>query len=538
MSEPRLEVRDVLGERVVTIDRTPFTIGRRETNGLRLGGSEVSREHAEIVREDGRYLLRDKDSRYGTFVNGDPVKERELQSGDRVRLGRGGGADLTFLAADDERNLSSGRSTTGARDDLRQINALLEGFRALGSGRVLHEVLALVLDAAIELSNAERAFIMLATPDNELEFRLARGRSKQTLTDATFATSRKVPEEVFRTGQTKVVADLLESNFADVHMGTVALGIRNVVCVPLNLVQYIEAADARREDRRIGVLYLDSRERGTLLSSTTKSALETLAAEASVAIENARLYRETLEKAKMEQEMRIAAEIQQALLPKATSGVKFIEAAAASIPCRSIGGDFFDYIDQASGSFGFALGDVAGKGPPAALMSAMMQGMFAAQAHVAGGPGPAIENMNKALCRRGLESRFVTLMYGLVSPEGQLTYCNAGHNPPFVIGKSGVRRLEAGGPVVGLLEFAPYDQETVHLDPGDTIVIFSDGVSEALSTTGEEFGDGRLLETVQAAGAVGAQAVVETLVAAVRVFTRGAPQSDDITVMVARYLGN
>ena len=403
---------------------------------------------------------------------------------------------------------------------------------------MLHEVLALVLDAAIELSNAERAFIMLATPDNELEFRLARGRSKQTLTDATFATSRKVPEEVFRTGQTKVVADLLESNFADVHMGTVALGIRNVVCVPLNLVQYIEAADARREDRRIGVLYLDSRERGTLLSSTTKSALETLAAEASVAIENARLYRETLEKAKMEQEMRIAAEIQQALLPKATSGVKFIEAAAASIPCRSIGGDFFDYIDQASGSFGFALGDVAGKGPPAALMSAMMQGMFAAQAHVAGGPGPAIENMNKALCRRGLESRFVTLMYGLVSPEGQLTYCNAGHNPPFVIGKSGVRRLEAGGPVVGLLEFAPYDQETVHLDPGDTIVIFSDGVSEALSTTGEEFGDGRLLETVQAAGAVGAQAVVETLVAAVRVFTRGAPQSDDITVMVARYLGN
>jgi sigma-B regulation protein RsbU (phosphoserine phosphatase) len=239
----------------------------------------------------------------------------------------------------------------------------------------------------------------------------------------------------------------------------------------------------------------------------------------------------------MEQEMRIAAEIQQALLPKATSGVKFIEAAAASIPCRSIGGDFFDYIDQASGLFGFALGDVAGKGPPAALMSAMMQGMFAAQAHVSGGPAPAIENMNKALCRRGLESRFVTLMYGLVSSEGELTYCNAGHNPPFVIGKSGVRRLEAGGPVVGLLEFAPYDQETVHLDAGDTIVIFSDGVSEALNSAGEEFGDARLLETVQAAGQVGAQSVVEKLIAAVRLFTRGAAQSDDITVMVARYLG-
>ena len=99
-------------------------------------------------------------------------------------------------------------------------------------------------------------------------------------------------------------------------MGTVALGIRNVVCVPLNFVQYVESAEARGEDRRIGVLYLDSRERGTLLSDATRAALETLAAEASVAIENARLYREKLEKARMEQEMRIAAEIQQALLPK------------------------------------------------------------------------------------------------------------------------------------------------------------------------------------------------------------------------------
>ncbi len=187
---------------------------------------------------------------------------------------------------------------------------------------------------------------------------------------------------MFRTGQTKVVADLLDSGFADVHMGTVALGIRNVVCVPLNFVQYVESAEARGEDRRIGVLYLDSREKGTLLSSATRSALETLAAEASVAIENARLYREKLEKARMEQEMRIAAEIQQALLPKPRASLGFVEAAAASLPCRSIGGDFFDYLDEPGTSFGFTLGDVAGKGPPAALMSALMQGMFASQAHV------------------------------------------------------------------------------------------------------------------------------------------------------------
>jgi sigma-B regulation protein RsbU (phosphoserine phosphatase) len=170
-------------------------------------------------------------------------------------------------------------------------------------------------------------------------------------------------------------------------------------------------------------------------------------------------------------------------------------------------------------------------------MSALMQGMFAAQAHHTEGPAPIVANINKALCRRGLESRFVTLMFGIMTAEGSLTYCNAGHNPPFIIGTAGVRRLEAGGPVVGLLPFAPYEQESVQLDVGDTIVVFSDGVSEALSSSGEEWGDDRLLAAVQAAGPGSAQFLIERLVAAVREFTRGAAQSDDITAMVIRYLG-
>jgi len=214
-----------------------------------------------------------------------------------------------------------------------------------------------------------------------------------------------------------------------------------------------------------------------------------------------------------------------------------LRAAAASIPCRSIGGDFFDYLDQFGEAFGFTLGDVAGKGPPAALMSALMQGMFAAQVRHLEGTAPIVTTINKALCRRGLESRFVTLMFGVLTADGGLTYCNAGHNPPFVIGRDGVRRLETGGPVVGLLEFAPYEQETLRLDVGDTIVIFSDGVSEALDRAGEEFGDARLLAVVESAASMGAQALVDRIVVAVREFTRGAAQSDDITVMVIRYLG-
>lgn len=524
---------DALGRRIVPITKEAFGIGRRETNDLRLAGSEVSRDHAEIVGTNGSFLVRDKQSRYGTYVNEEQITERALAHGDRIRLGRSGGAELVFLLS--QTAPQHDKATTTAIGDLRQIAALLDGLRALGSGRVLDDVLALVMDSAIDISGAERGFIMLANPENELEFKMARGRRQQPLSGTSFATSRKIPEEVFRTGEPKMLADLLDGDLANVHVGTVALGIRNVQCVPLKLVRYVDRAEAVSEERRIGVLYLDSREKGSFLSSSTRGALETLATEAAVAIENARLYRETMEKAKMEQEMRIAAEIQQALLPKTGRTGAFFCAAAASIPCRSIGGDFYDYVDLPDGSFGFALGDVAGKGPPAALLSAMMQGMFAAQAAASDTPSQTITRVNLALYRRGIESRFVTLMYGSISPDGRLTYCNAGHNPPLVVGASGVRRLEVGGPIVGLFEHATYQEETVVLNPGEWLIVFSDGVSEALSADGEEFGDERIISTVTGQTGTDPHGMLKAVFADVREFTKGAAQSDDITALVLRY---
>jgi phosphoserine phosphatase RsbU/P len=299
-----------------------------------------------------------------------------------------------------------------------------------------------------------------------------------------------------------------------------------------------EAADVERE-RRIGVLYLDSREKGVLMSSSTRNALETLATEAAVAIENARLYRETMEKARLEQEMKIAAEIQQALLPKMLRAGTFFKAAAASLPCRSIGGDFYDYVDLPAGSLGFALGDVAGKGPPAALLSAMMQGIFSAQASTTDSPSQTISRVNLALYRRGIESRFVTLMYGAMRPDGRLTYCNAGHNPPLVISTTSqtIRRLECGGPIVGLFEAARFDEETVTLSPGDWLIVFSDGVSEAMSASGDEYGEGRIVTVVEKHKEVEPKQLLEALFADVRDFAHGAPQSDDITAMVLRYGG-
>lgn len=537
-----LEVIDAQGRRQIdlaSVTADVFRIGRREGNDLQLAGSEVSRDHADIARQGDEWVLRDRQSRYGTFVNGEQVSERVLKVGDRIRLGRGGGAEMVVS---DELGTNLGTSGTGGVNDLRQVAALLEGLRALGSGRILDEVLALVLDTAIEIARADRGFIMLGEDGGELAFKLARGRDRHTLSDESFKTSRKIPEEVFRTGEPRLVADLLDGDLANVHAGTVALGIRHVLCVPLNLVRYVDRAEKSQAARsagetqtRIGVLYLDSREKGDLLSSATRAALETLATEAAVAIENARLYRQTIEKARTDQEIRIAAQIQQALLPQTGNTLPFCETAAAAVPCRSIGGDFFDWMVRPDGSFAFTLGDVAGKGPPAALLSALMQGLFAAQATGIDGPATAVSRMNAALTRRGIESRYATLFAGHLNPDGTMMTCNAGHNPPLLVSRSGVTRLTEGGTVVGLFDTASYCEERVQLADGDMLVIFSDGVSEALSATDDEFGDDRLIAAVQSAGHGSAQKVVDSVLEALRAFTLGAPQSDDVTMVVVRY---
>ena len=418
--------------------------------------------------------------------------------------------------------------------------ALLEGLRALSSARVLDDVLALVMDSAIAVSGAERGFIMLANGDGALELKLARARGRRTLPGSGFETSRKIPEEVFRTGRTRIEADLLDGDLANVHVGTVALGIRHVFCVPLRLMRFSDTADAEpaaggEQQRRIGVLYLDSRDKARLLSPGTEGALETLADEAAVAIQNAELYRAALENAKLEREMQTAAEVQQALLPNRQRSGAFFEAAAATLPCRSIGGDFFDYIDRPDGALAFALGDVAGKGPPAALLAALMQGSLAAEGCVGAGPAATMTTVNTALVRRGVQGRFVTLFYAVLHPDGRLVYCNAGHNAPVLVTATGVARLDIGGMVVGLFDGVPFDEGAVTLQPGDYVVLFSDGVSEALNADEEEYGDDRLLACLGGMTGSACELRLREIFAGVERFTAGAAQHDDVTAMVLTY---
>jgi len=532
---PILDVTDASGRRTVSVDRTPFTVGRRATNDLALIGGEISREHAEIVADGDTYVLRDRRSRYGTFVNDQQITEQVLASGDRIRLGgTSGGAELVFRA--DGVTAGGDQPATTAIGDLRYVATLLEGLRALGSGRVLDDVLALVMDSALEVTGAERGFTMLATPEGDLEFKLARARGRITLPGKRFDTSTKIPEEVFRTSEPRIVVDLLDAPSALDHSRTVQMGIRHVLCVPLKLVRYVDRRDAVSDERPIGVLYLDSREKGALLSASTRTALETLATEAAIAIENARLYREAMEKARLDQEMRIAAEIQQALLPRTRHAGTFVSMAASTLPCRAIGGDFYDCIDMPGDRFGFVLGDVSGKGPPAALMSAVVQGMFAAQTDSVEGPARTVARVNEALIRRELEGRFVTMVYGELQSNGRLTYCNSGHNAPFVVRAGGaLERLDPGGPPVGLFGGLDYPEVTISLKAGDSVLIFSDGVSEATNEAGDEFGEDRIAEILRIEPGAEPSAVLAVLTEGLEAFTAGAPQQDDVTALVLRY---
>ncbi len=537
MNRPRLVVTDALGRRIVPIDRPIFSIGRRTESDLRLAGADISRLHAEILYDGAVCTLHDRQSSFGTFVNDEKIDARALVSGDRVRLGQAADVEIVFALGDDAP--SAERSAVSAATELRQMAALLEGLRALGSGRVLDEVLTLVLDSAIDVTGAERGFIMLAKRDGVLEFTLARARGKVTLSGRSFETSRRIPEQVFATGRHAIVEDLMDGDMAQLHTGTVALGIRHVLCTPLRLVRYVERADDKPGEQTIGVLYLDSRERGSLSSSSAQSALEMLSAEAALAIENARLYREALDKAKFEQELKVAAAIQRALLPEANVNGAFFTTAASSSPCLAVGGDFYDYVDLPGSRFGFIVGDVAGKGSPAALLAAAVTGMFGAESNYQTSPAAVIARLNHGLFRRSIENRFLTTFYGVLGTDGAFTYTNAGHNAPVLVTPTGVRRLETGGTVLGLFEQTSFDEETVTLQPGDFIIAFSDGVTEALNTAGEEYMDDRLLASIERhrTSAESAQQLVEHLLADVRTFCGEEMPHDDITLMMVRYDG-
>jgi sigma-B regulation protein RsbU (phosphoserine phosphatase) len=236
-------------------------------------------------------------------------------------------------------------------------------------------------------------------------------------------------------------------------------------------------------------------------------------------------------------DMRAAAVIQQLLLPAPRRRGSFFTAAGSSFPCRGIGGDFFDYVDPPSGEFGFIFGDVCGKGPAAALVAAAIVGMFSVEACYQPSAGAVLRRLNEGLLARGMTAQFATAFYALIDARGEFRYANGGHYAPLHFSADGATRLEASGTVLGLFHDAEFDDQRTTLVPGDLIVVFSDGITEAANEDGEEFEESRLLECVEAHRDDEPEAIIEAVVARVLSFCGEAPPLDDMAVVAMRYDG-
>jgi steroid delta-isomerase-like uncharacterized protein len=243
---------------------------------------------------------------------------------------------------------------------------------------------------------------------------------------------------------------------------------------------------------------------------------------------------ERLEKTRLDRELNLAKAVQGALCRTRHDGA-FFEAVGSSLPCRAIGGDFLEYLDLPDGRLGVAVGDVAGKGPAAAIVAAMLQGMFSMVATESASPTITLSRLNTALCRRGIEPRFATLTYATIAPDGRLTYSNAGHHPPMLLTADGVTRLTEGGPMLGVFDDALFPEASVDLAFGDTLIAFSDGVTDAVAPDGSDFGMDRLLGVADAHRADSPAALLAHLLGTVQDFVGPAPPIDDVTVAVARY---
>ena len=301
--------------------------------------------------------------------------------------------------------------------------------------------------------------------------------------------------------------------------------VRSLLCVPLRL-----------KGRMMGVLSVFNKRGNEEFSENDQRLLAIIGAQSAQVIENARLYEEEKALQKIQQEVQMARDIQTRLLPKAPPAIAGFDIAGKSVSAQNVGGDYYDFLEFRDGRLGLCLADVSGKGISASLLMANVQATIRGQSALGSSAALCMQNSNRQLYQSTDTDKYVTLFYGVLDTGAhEMQYSNAGHNPPMLITNGGEPTLlRTGGPVLGILPEAPYDQATVPVTPGDLLLIYSDGYSEAMNRSFEEFGENRLLEVVRANRNVAALQLIDRIGEAVEKHCAGAPQTDDMTMIVLR----
>ncbi len=537
---PRLIVRDASGnEREVEISRTPFTIGRQGDNDLVLLDNRISRRHAHILQNENGYAIEDAGSRHGTFVNGERISSALLTSGDQINLGVADAYQLFFVtehAVIPKLLAEFRKASESPAPQLHHLGMLLQMAQMLHRAPGLEEVLSALADAALQLCDAERGLLFLRDDSGELRLRLARGRGGVFLPSAVSDYSEAVVERVAQTGREEVALEDVMTGRSAGETGIIQTGVRGVVAIPLQKLPVMEATGETIQmaaPELLGVLYLDSRARPTALTGLDRQVLETLAVEGATVIENARLFRMTREQERLRHDLAVARNIQQGLLPHQLPEGHYFEVQAVTMSSQMVGGDYYDVVRLPADRFGFTVADVSGKGLAAAILAANLQGAFAAVAAGAPDLGELFGRVNNFLCERTPTEMFATIFYGVLDPNGDFSFVNAGHTPPLVLHADGtVSRLDPSNFPLGLFSGAKFDVASVTLQPGEQVVIYSDGVTEAHDATGELFGEAGLKAVLEQCVGLQAQGISKKVVTAIQGFAGGAPQADDLTLMV------
>jgi sigma-B regulation protein RsbU (phosphoserine phosphatase) len=534
--------------REVPLSASPFRIGRQAGNELTVRDSRISRQQAQIISANGSWVIEDMGSRHGTYVNGEKVLRHELKPKDKIDFGMADSYRLVFIGEGAtieelvERVEAPAPTEAGTRE-LHHLGVLLDVARTMGTGLSLEDVLTAVVDAAIQVTRTERGVLLLANaPGAELQLVVARDSKRGTLRPDQLQVSQSVVKRVATTRRELIVSDTGEDTGGMTAGESVArLELHTIVAIPVDKLPVIETLDATistRQGELLGVLYLDSHLPSSAFTDVDREVLRTLAREAATVIENARLFAAARAKVRLDHEIEIASQIQHTLLPKSLPNTPEVAVAGSTLSCHSVGGDCFDVIQLGGGRFGFFVGDVSGKGISAALLATLLQGVFFTTAAMDIALPGVFSRVNLYLCERSGEDRYATVFYGVLDKMGRFEYVNAGHVPPLLRRKSGV--LEGLGSAnfpVGMFAEAEYQSSRIQLEPGDFLVIYTDGVSEAQNPQNEMFEEARLRRIMESFTGDTVEQLGDAIREGMRAFTEGAAQSDDVTILVVQHKG-
>jgi phosphoserine phosphatase RsbU/P len=544
-----------------SISRLRITIGRSARNDLCIPDPFASRVHAEVRHEGDEYVLQDLGSANGTLYNGSVVEAPiHLTRGGRIQIGE---TEIFFndaqfplssgatMITDNSSSVpeatislaSTGRTTSGlleAIEDARtqsdetsrvarqsDLLALISKISVAQLDTATHnETLDQIVSMVFQAVPADRSMIMMRDEKNpDLKVAVARLRDRAGEVGE-IRISRSVIDEVVTNGKSVLTSDAqADPRFMG---GTVMLqGVRSVLAVPLGVGEKV-----------FGIVYADSPLAEGRFTEDHLKVLTTLASVAAIRVQNARLMEQQMERVRLERELQVASEIQQRFQPASAPIVAGYELQGISFPCYEIGGDYYDFIQREDGRLIVALGDVSGKGPAAALLMSSLHAAVHAHSDTHNSLAKTIGAVNRYLVDSTPANRFVTLFYGELDPKsGSLAFLNAGHNPPLIVHAGGtMEQLAAGGLPLGIMANADFREGKTRLHPGDVLVIYSDGVSEAVNPKGEEFGPTRLYETVARNLDASAAGIRDRIESALTKFCQGTPAADDITLVICKRL--